>query len=84
MTIDLLPHSQICVLVAVATLEKYYMSSADMQWLFYSGERNLAHESLVFNHSGCNYVVPLYCFIHEVEDPCAYRTYVYNFELHHN
>ena len=31
-------HSQISVLVAVAILEEYCMTSVDMQWMFYSGE----------------------------------------------
>ena len=40
-------HGQIFALVAVAILEECYMASADMQWLFYSGERSMAHEPLI-------------------------------------
>ena len=38
---------QISVLVAVAMLEECCMASADMQWLFYSGEQIMAHGHLV-------------------------------------
>ena len=42
-----LQHCQICVLVAVAILEECCRASADMQWLFFSGERIVAHGPLV-------------------------------------
>ena len=42
-----LQHGQICVLVAVAILEECCMASADMQWVFYSGERIVIHRPLV-------------------------------------
>ena len=47
-TYDLLPQGQIYVLVAVAILEECCMVSADMQWLFYSGEQIMAHRPLVY------------------------------------
>ena len=40
-------HGQIYVLVAVAILEECCMAYADMQCLFYSGERIVVHEPLV-------------------------------------
>ena len=39
---------QISVLVAVAILEECCMTSADMQWLFHSDERIVAHGSLFY------------------------------------
>ena len=43
MTFDFLWYDQICVLVIVAVLEDYCMAFADMQKLFLSGERFVAH-----------------------------------------
>ena len=47
-TFDILRYGQICILVAVAILKECCMASADMQILFYSDERIVAHGPLVF------------------------------------
>ena len=46
MTLTFLWFGQICVLVAVAVLEECCMAFANMQWLFLSGERIVAHGPL--------------------------------------
>ena len=57
-----LRHGQISVVVAVALLGKCCLASADMQWLFYSGEQIVALGSLVTcltqerHKSACAYV----------------------------
>ena len=43
MTFELFWYGQICVLVAVAILEKNCMAFADMRQLFLSGERFVTH-----------------------------------------
>ena len=48
MTFDRLRYGQICVPVAVAILEECCMAFANMQTLFLSGERIVAHGPLVF------------------------------------
>ena len=42
-----LRHYQISVLVSLEILEECYMASADMQWLFYTGEHIVTHGPLV-------------------------------------
>ena len=44
-------HSQISVLIAVATLEECCMTSSDVQRLIYSGERIVVHGPLVYVYS---------------------------------
>ena len=51
-------NSQIFVLVTMAILEEFCMTPADMQWLFYSVERIVAHWPLVTS------VFPVYPSVH--------------------
>ena len=53
-------HGQIYVLVAVAKPEECCMASADMQWLIYSGERIVAHWSLLWFYN--SHWLPYQCF----------------------
>ena len=52
-----LQQGQISVPFAVAVLKECCMASADMQWLFYSGEQIVAHRPLVSYFSTKTYVV---------------------------